>query len=68
MLALGRRRAFYVMLHGGDRSAPRVIAALAGLVHDRQRTANYERDDDNDSYYESAHCNDAPAGLNTRLK
>jgi len=45
-----------------------VIAALAGLVHDRQRTANYERDDDNDSYYESAHCNDAPAGLNTRLK
>jgi hypothetical protein len=32
------------------------MAALAAFVHDRQRTANYERDDDNDSYYGSVHC------------
>jgi hypothetical protein len=34
-----------------------MIAALAGFVHDRECTANYDRDDDNDSYYGSVHCN-----------
>jgi hypothetical protein len=28
-----------------------------GFVHDGERTARYERDDDNDSYYGSVHCN-----------
>ena len=34
-----------------------MIAALAGFVHDRECAANYDRDDDNDSYYGSVHCN-----------
>ena len=46
-----------MVLYGGHRSAPRVIAALAGFVHDRQSAADYERNDDNDSYYGSVHCN-----------
>jgi hypothetical protein len=31
-----------VGVHAGHRSAPLVIAALAGLVHDRQSAADYE--------------------------
>ena len=31
------------------RIAPRVIAALAGFVHDRQSAADYEHDRDNDN-------------------
>ena len=30
--------------------APSVMAALAGFVHDRESTANDERNDDNDAY------------------
>jgi hypothetical protein len=43
------------MPHGGHRSAPCVIAALAGFVHDCQGAAYYERNHDNDSYYGSLH-------------
>jgi hypothetical protein len=47
---LGRRLSFTVMVHGVHWGAPSVIAAFAGFVHDRERTANYERNDDNDGY------------------
>ena len=46
LAGLGRGPSFYVMVHGGHRSAPRVIAALAGLVHDRQSAADYEYNHD----------------------
>jgi hypothetical protein len=46
-----------MMPHGENWGAPSVIAAFAGFVHDRESTANYERNDDNDSYYGSVHCN-----------
>jgi hypothetical protein len=41
---------FYVVLFAGYRSAPRMLAALAGLVHHRQRANGdeYNRDKDND--------------------
>jgi hypothetical protein len=39
-----------MMVHGGHWGAPRVIAALAGFVHDRQSAADYERNHDNDGY------------------
>jgi len=41
---------FYVVLCGGHRSAPRMLAALAGVVHDSQRAEGHEhnRDDDDD--------------------
>ena len=58
LAALGRGLSFYVVSYGGGhRSAPCVIAALAGFVHDRESAANHEPDDDNDSYYGSVHCN-----------
>jgi hypothetical protein len=41
-----RRLSFRVVPHGGHWSAPRVIAALAGLVHDRQSAADYEYNHD----------------------
>jgi hypothetical protein len=36
--------------HGGHRSTPRMLAALAGVVHNRQRSDSHERnrDEDND--------------------
>jgi hypothetical protein len=34
----------------GHWGAPSVMAALAGFVHDRESTANYERNNDNDAY------------------
>jgi hypothetical protein len=40
--------------NGGAQS---LIAVIGGFVHDGERTARYERDDDNDSYYGSVHCN-----------
>jgi len=46
-----------MMPRGRNWGAPSVIAAFAGFVHDRENTANYERNDDNDSYYGSVHCN-----------
>jgi hypothetical protein len=41
---------FYVVPYGGHRSAPRMLAALTGLVHHRQRADGDEhnRDKDND--------------------
>jgi hypothetical protein len=41
---------FYVVPYGGHRSAPPILAALAGLVHHRQRADDDEhnRDKDND--------------------
>jgi hypothetical protein len=41
---------FYVVPHAGHWSAPRILAALAGVVHDRQRADGDEhnRDEDND--------------------
>jgi len=41
-----------MMPHGENWGAPSVIAALAGF--DRESTASYERNDDND-YYGSVH-------------
>ena len=45
-----RRLSFTMMVHGGHRGAPRVIGAFAGFVHDRESTANDERNNDNDGY------------------
>jgi len=42
-----------MMPHGENWGAPSVIAALAGF--DRESTASYERNDDNDCYYGSVH-------------
>jgi hypothetical protein len=39
---------FYMVPHGGHRSAPRMLAALAGVVHDRQRSDNHEHNRDED--------------------
>jgi hypothetical protein len=41
---------FYMVPHGGHRSAPRMLAALAGVVHDRQRADSHQhyRDEGND--------------------
>jgi len=41
---------FYVVPYGGHRGAPRMLAALAALVHHRQRADGDEhnRDEDND--------------------
>jgi len=39
-----------VPYYGGHRSAPGVIAALAGLVHDRQSAADYEYNHDKNAY------------------
>jgi len=41
---------FCVVVYAGHRSAPRVLAALAGVVHDRQRADGdeHKRDEDND--------------------
>jgi len=48
---LGRRLSFSTMVHVcGYWGAPSVIAAFAGFVHDRESTANDERDDNNDGY------------------
>ena len=45
-----RRLSFTMMVDGGHWGAPRVIAALAGFVHDRQSAADYERNHDDDGY------------------
>jgi hypothetical protein len=41
---------FYVVLQAGRRSAPRMLAALAGVVHDCQCADSHEhsRDEDNE--------------------
>jgi len=39
-----------MMVHDGHWGAPSVMAAFAGFVHDRESTANDERNDDNDGY------------------
>ena len=45
-----RRLSFTMMVHGGHWGAPRVMAALAGLVHDRESAADYEHNHDKNSY------------------
>jgi hypothetical protein len=37
------------MVHGGHWGAPSVMAAFAGFVHDRESTADYERNHDNNT-------------------
>jgi hypothetical protein len=41
---------FYVVPYGGHRSAPRMLGALAGLIHHRERADGdeYNCDEDND--------------------
>jgi len=41
---------FYVLPYAGRRSAPRMLAALASVVHNYQRADSHEhnRDEDND--------------------
>jgi hypothetical protein len=46
---LGGGLRLYVVPHSGHRSAPRVIAALAGFVHDRQSAADYECNHNNNN-------------------
>jgi hypothetical protein len=46
----GRRLSFTMMVHDGHWGAPSVMAAFAGFVHDRESTANDERNDDKSSY------------------
>jgi hypothetical protein len=48
LAGLGRVPSFcYVVpYNSGHRSTPRVIAALAGFVHDRQSAADYEHNHD----------------------
>jgi len=46
----GRRLSSTMMVHGGHWGAPSVMAAFAGFVHDRESTANDERNDDKSSY------------------
>jgi hypothetical protein len=41
---------FYVVLKAGHRSAPRMLAALAGVVHDRQRADGHEHNRDEGNY------------------
>ena len=45
----GRRLSSTMMMHGGHWGAPSVMAAFAGFVHDRESTANDERNDNNDA-------------------
>jgi hypothetical protein len=49
LAGLGRGPRFYVVMHSRYRSAPRVIAALAGFVHDGQSAADYEYNHDNNN-------------------
>jgi hypothetical protein len=46
----GRRLSSGMMPHGGNWGAPSVMGAFAGFIHNRESTANYERNDDNDGY------------------
>lgn len=50
--------------YGGDRSAPGVLPALAGVVHDSQ-SADYEHRHSEDDQYGGFHCDLATAGPNT---
>ena len=50
LAGLGRGLSLFVVPYdGGHRSAPRVVAALAGFVHDRQSAADYEYNHDNNN-------------------
>jgi hypothetical protein len=61
-LQLGARRRFKVVPYGGGRSAPGVLPALAGVVHDRQSAADYEYRHSEDDQYGGFHCDLAIAG------
>jgi hypothetical protein len=45
---------FYVVPYGGRRSAPLMLAALAGLVHHRQRAHGDKQNRDEDNEYQRA--------------
>jgi len=59
----GRRLSSTMMVHGGHWGAPSVMAAFAGFVHDRESTANDERNDDNDAYYAAIRRASSPVRL-----
>jgi len=46
----------YLVPFGGGRSAPRVRAALAGVVHDRQGAAEYQHNRRKGNNQGSPHC------------
>jgi hypothetical protein len=50
------------MPYGGHRSAPGVLPAFAGVVHDRQSAADYEHHYREDDQYGGFHCDLATAG------
>jgi hypothetical protein len=45
----------YVVPDTGNRSAPLMLAALTGIVHDRERTDGYERTSDKDNDQRGLH-------------
>jgi hypothetical protein len=56
----GRRPRLYVVAYGGHRSAPGVLPALAGVVHDRQNPDQHRHGEDDQ--YGGFHCDLATAG------
>jgi hypothetical protein len=61
-LQLGARRRSKVVPYVGGRSAPGVLPALAGVVHDRQSAADYEYRHSENDQYGGFHCDLATAG------
>jgi hypothetical protein len=61
-LQLGAGRRSKVVPCGGHRSAPGVLPAFAGVVHDRQSAADCEYRHSEDNQYGGFHCDLATAG------
>jgi hypothetical protein len=61
-LQLGAGRRSKVVPCRGHRSAPGVLPAFAGVVHDRQSAADYEYRHSKDNQYGGFHCDLATAG------
>lgn len=53
---------FYVMPQGGHRSTPLMLAALAGIVHDRERADGSKHKGDGDNDQRGFHGDLANAG------
>jgi hypothetical protein len=53
---------FHVMSDGGHRSTPLMLAALAGVVHDRQRANGSKHEGDGDNKQWGFHGDLATAG------
>ena len=47
---------FHVVPYAAGRGAPLMLAALAGVIHDRQRANGHEHDRDEDNYQGGFHC------------